>query len=158
MSQAAVVRPTSQLTVAPMMPITIMPAITVAVASDIEALVTDQVQRTAQIYVLEQIQVSCGTHAIPTATVRLRGPDGEMHTDSGQDTGPVDAMYEAFAEERDITTDDIARAAARTVPLSRSQREVIEDLRAWLREGRAQSASFAGAAQAAEHQVPVLEV
>lgn len=70
----------------------------------------------------------------------------------------VDAMYEAFAEERDITTDDIARAAARTVPLSRSQREVIEDLRAWLREGRAQSASFAGAAQAAEHQVPVLEV
>ncbi|WP_406498216.1 AAA family ATPase [Streptomyces sp. NBC_01604] len=70
----------------------------------------------------------------------------------------VDAMYEAFAEERDITTDDIARATARTVPLSRSQREVIEDLRAWLREGRAQSASFAGAAQAAEHQVPVLEV
>ncbi|MDQ1042476.1 AAA family ATPase [Streptomyces sp. V4I2] len=70
----------------------------------------------------------------------------------------VDAMYEAFAEERDITTDNVARAAARTVPLSRSQREVIEDLRAWLREGRAQSASFAGAAQAAEHQVPVLEV
>ncbi|MDQ0578333.1 AAA family ATPase [Streptomyces rishiriensis] len=70
----------------------------------------------------------------------------------------VDAMYAAFAEERDITTDDIARAVARTVPLSRSRRETIEDLRAWLREGRAQSASFAGAAQAAAHQVPVLEV
>jgi SpoVK/Ycf46/Vps4 family AAA+-type ATPase len=70
----------------------------------------------------------------------------------------VDAMYAAFAEERDITTDDIARAADRTVPLSRSQREVIEDLRAWLREGRAQSASFAEADRAAEHQVPVLEV
>lgn len=70
----------------------------------------------------------------------------------------VDAMYEAFAQERDITTADIARAATRTVPLSKSQREVIEDLRAWLREGRAQSASFAGAVQAAKHQVPVLEV
>jgi SpoVK/Ycf46/Vps4 family AAA+-type ATPase len=70
----------------------------------------------------------------------------------------IDAMYEAFAEDRDITTADIARAAARTVPLSRSQREVIEDLRGWLREGRAQSASFAEAAQAAAHQVPVLEV
>ncbi|WP_199826231.1 AAA family ATPase [Streptomyces sp. SBT349] len=70
----------------------------------------------------------------------------------------VDAMYEAFSEERDVTTADIVRAVAATVPLSTSQREIIEDLRSWLREGRAQSASFGGAALAAEHQVPVLEV
>lgn len=71
----------------------------------------------------------------------------------------IDAMYEAFSDdERDVTTADIARAAGRTVPLSKSQREVIEDLRQWLREGRAQSASFGRAEQAAEHQVPVLEV
>lgn len=70
----------------------------------------------------------------------------------------VDAMYEAFNENRDVDTGDIARAITRTVPLSRSQHEIIEDLREWLREGRAQSASFTEAAQAVEHQVPVLEI
>ena len=65
----------------------------------------------------------------------------------------IDAMYQAFAEERDIRTEDIIAAIARTVPLSKSQREVIERLRSWLRDGRAQSASFAGAAQAEQAQV-----
>lgn len=65
----------------------------------------------------------------------------------------IDAMYRAFAEERDIRTEDITGAVLRTVPLSRSQREVIERLRAWLRDGRAQSASFAEAAQAEQAQV-----
>jgi 2-isopropylmalate synthase len=63
---------------------------------DIEALVNDEAQRPVAIYVLEQLQVSCGTHAIPTATVRLRGPDGKVTTDSGQGTGPVDAVYQAI--------------------------------------------------------------
>ncbi len=63
---------------------------------DLEALVNDEAQRPAPIYVLEQLQVSCGTHAIPTATVRLRGPDGKVTTDSGQGTGPVDAVYQAI--------------------------------------------------------------
>ena len=63
-------------------------------------------------------------------------------------------MYRAFADgPRDITTDDVAEAIQRIVPLSRSQRERVEDLRTWLRDGRARSASFAEAAQAAEHQV-----
>ncbi|TQM67816.1 ATPase family protein associated with various cellular activities (AAA) [Actinomadura hallensis] len=66
----------------------------------------------------------------------------------------VDALYRAFADgPRDITTDDVAAAIQRIVPLSRSQRERVEDLRTWLRDGRARSASFAEAAQAAEHQV-----
>lgn len=66
----------------------------------------------------------------------------------------IDALYRAFADgPRDITTEDVAAAIDRLVPLSRSQRERIEDLRSWLRNGRAQSASFAEAAQAAEHQV-----
>ena len=63
---------------------------------DIEALVNDEAQRPEQIYALEQLQVSCGTHAIPTATVRLRGPDGAIETDSAQGTGPVDAVYQAI--------------------------------------------------------------
>ena len=63
---------------------------------DIEALVNDEAQRPTPVYTLEQLQVSCGTHAIPTATVRLRGPDGKVQTDSGQGTGPVDAVYQAI--------------------------------------------------------------
>ena len=63
---------------------------------DIEALVNDQAQRPSAIFTLEQLQVSCGTHAIPTATVRLRGPDGSVTTDSAQGTGPVDAVYQAI--------------------------------------------------------------
>jgi ATP-dependent Zn protease len=65
----------------------------------------------------------------------------------------IDAMYRAFAEGRDITTGDITEAIGRLVPLSRSQREAIEILRAWLRDGRAQSASFAEAERAVEAQV-----
>jgi hypothetical protein len=50
-------------------------------------------------------------------------------------------MYQAFAQDRDIQTGDLITAIARTVPLSKSQREVIERLRSWLRDGRAQPAS-----------------
>ncbi|GAB2578900.1 AAA family ATPase [Streptomyces capparidis] len=65
----------------------------------------------------------------------------------------VDAMYRAFAEERDITTADVAEAIGRLVPLSRSQRETVEHLRTWLRDGRARSASFAEAERAVHAQV-----
>lgn len=54
----------------------------------------------------------------------------------------VDAMYVGFNEQRrEFTTDDVARAIGRQVPLSVSQRETVAALRAWLQEGRAQSAS-----------------
>jgi ATP-dependent 26S proteasome regulatory subunit len=65
----------------------------------------------------------------------------------------IDAMYHAFDESRDIATADIEAAIRRMVPLSRSQREVIEGLRSWLLDGRAQSASFAEAAVAQQAQV-----
>jgi 2-isopropylmalate synthase len=63
---------------------------------DIVALIDDQLHQPAAIWILEQVQVLCGTMAIPTATVRLRGPDGKVYTDSGQGTGPVDAVYRAI--------------------------------------------------------------
>jgi len=57
----------------------------------------------------------------------------------------IDAMYRAFNEPgqsgREFTTQDILEALVRLVPMSRSQREMIEELRRWLAEGRAQSAS-----------------
>lgn len=55
----------------------------------------------------------------------------------------VDAMYVGFNETREFVTADIVAALGRQVPLSVSQRETIGALRSWLREGRAQSASFA---------------
>ena len=63
---------------------------------DIEAIVAGEAQRPEAIYELEQVQVSCGTHAIPTATVRMRGPGGAVKTESAQGTGPVDALCRAI--------------------------------------------------------------
>jgi len=62
---------------------------------DIEALIAGEAQRTIAIYELDYVQVFCGTHVIPTATVRMRGPGGEMRTESAQGTGPVDAVCQA---------------------------------------------------------------
>jgi AAA+ superfamily predicted ATPase len=70
----------------------------------------------------------------------------------------IDAMYIGFNDnEREFTTSDVLNALARQVPLSVSQREVITFLREWLREGRAQSASFTEA-QDAEDQFVRLEI
>ncbi len=55
----------------------------------------------------------------------------------------IDAMYNGFSNSgREFSTQDILDALTRQVPLSVSQRETIEGLRAWLRDGRAQSASL----------------
>ncbi|MDB5294039.1 MAG: hypothetical protein JWO31_22 [Phycisphaerales bacterium] len=56
----------------------------------------------------------------------------------------IDAMYVAFSADREFTTDDVAAAIARQVPLAVSSRERIEALRRWLKEGRAQPASADG--------------
>jgi SpoVK/Ycf46/Vps4 family AAA+-type ATPase len=54
----------------------------------------------------------------------------------------IDAMYRAFSEKmRRVTTTDILACLQAQVPLSVSQRETVAALRAWLAEGRAQSAS-----------------
>lgn len=54
----------------------------------------------------------------------------------------LDAMHVGFDQDREFRTADIAGALDRQVPLSVAQREIVEVLRDWLREGRAQSASF----------------
>ena len=71
----------------------------------------------------------------------------------------IDAMYVGFNEGREFTTEDISAALDRQVPLSVSQREVVQGLRDWLREGRAQSASFQETREAEQQFVPLqLEV
>lgn len=64
---------------------------------DLEAIVADEVQMFfEEAYHLEQIQVSCGDRSIPTATVRIRKPDGSIVIDAAHGTGPVDAVYRAI--------------------------------------------------------------
>ncbi len=68
----------------------------------------------------------------------------------------IDAMYLGFNDHRrEFSTHDILCALDRQVPLSISQRETIEGLRNWLREGRAQSASFQETEEAANQFVKV---
>ena len=67
----------------------------------------------------------------------------------------IDAMYVGFNAGREFTTEDILAALQRQVPLSVSQREVIGGLRNWLREGRAQSASFQEVREAEQQFVPL---
>jgi 2-isopropylmalate synthase len=63
---------------------------------DIEAIVAVETRRARPVYELDLIQVSCGTHAIPTATVRLRGPDGRLLVAAAQGDGPIDAVCRAI--------------------------------------------------------------
>jgi SpoVK/Ycf46/Vps4 family AAA+-type ATPase len=68
----------------------------------------------------------------------------------------IDAMYVGFNDsQREFTTDDLVNSIRRQVPLSVSQRETIEGLRNWLREGRAQSASFQRPEEAVDRFVQI---
>jgi 2-isopropylmalate synthase len=62
---------------------------------DLEALIADEFYRPRDVYFLEGLQVSCGTLGMPTATVRLKGPDGKIHNQASLGSGPVDAAYKA---------------------------------------------------------------
>ncbi|NMC11818.1 MAG: 2-isopropylmalate synthase [Chloroflexi bacterium] len=64
--------------------------------ADLEALIEDQVSLSEEIYSLDGLQVTCGTIGMPTASVRLRGPDGAMHVHAAVGTGPVHAAYKAI--------------------------------------------------------------
>jgi len=64
---------------------------------DILAIIADEFYQPPEIYQLENLQVTCGRPGMPTATVQVRGPDGEICTEVAVGTGPVDATYKAIA-------------------------------------------------------------
>ena len=64
--------------------------------ADLEALVSDELYQPQEIFTLEGLQVACGTMGMPTATVRLCGPEGQNYTKAAIGTGPVDAVYKAI--------------------------------------------------------------
>ena len=63
---------------------------------DIESLIAEELRTVSEVYHLDHVEVSCGNHNIPTATVRLIGPDGQAMADADLGTGPVDAIYKAI--------------------------------------------------------------
>ena len=63
---------------------------------DIESLVAEELRTTSEVYHLDHVEVSCGDHNIPTATVRLIAPDGQILADAALGMGPVDAVYKAI--------------------------------------------------------------
>jgi SpoVK/Ycf46/Vps4 family AAA+-type ATPase len=142
------------------------PVFVVATANDVTALPPEVMRRGRfdEIFFLD-LPAEAERREIITVHLRKRRRDPALfnvfqlakecdgYTGAELEQAIIDAMYQAFAEERDIRTEDIIAAIARTVPLSKSQREVIERLRSWLRDGRAQSASFAAATLAEQAQV-----
>jgi len=63
---------------------------------DLEAMIADEFYRPRDVYYLDGLQVTCGTMGMPTATVRLKGPDGKVHLHASMGSGPVDATYQAI--------------------------------------------------------------
>ena len=64
--------------------------------ADLIALASDERSPVPELWSLENLQVVCGTTSLPTATVRLRDPDGKSHNFAAIGTGPVDATYKAI--------------------------------------------------------------
>jgi 2-isopropylmalate synthase len=64
--------------------------------ADLEALIADEFYQPLSVYSLDGLQVACGTMGMPTATVRLKAPDGNVYTEAAIGTGPVDATFKAI--------------------------------------------------------------
>ncbi|KAJ6413537.1 hypothetical protein OIU84_006352 [Salix udensis] len=63
--------------------------------ADLIALVSDEVFQPENVWKLLDLQVTCGTLGLSTATVKLVNADGEEHVACSLGTGPVDSAYKA---------------------------------------------------------------
>lgn len=63
---------------------------------DLEALVSDELYQPREFYSLDGLQVTCGTMGMPTATIRLRDPEGNLCVHASVGTGPIDAAFKAI--------------------------------------------------------------
>jgi 2-isopropylmalate synthase len=70
--------------------------------ADIEAIIADEIYQPPETWHLNHIQVSCGDHSIPTASVSLTGPNGQVYQDAALGSGPVDAVYQAINRIVDV--------------------------------------------------------
>jgi 2-isopropylmalate synthase len=72
---------------------------------DLESLVLDQAGNINSMWNVTGLQVSTGMHGIPTATVKMRGPDMIERYVASTGTGPVDAVYKAIDQIMGISVD-----------------------------------------------------
>jgi 2-isopropylmalate synthase len=63
---------------------------------DIESILAEAKRTVSEVYHLDGVQVTCGDNGLPTAAVRLTGPEGKVLADASLGTGPVDAVYKAI--------------------------------------------------------------
>ncbi len=131
------------------------PCFVVATANDISSLPPELMRkgRFDEIFFLD-LPISTERKEIFTVHIRKRGRipqdydierlarESEGYVGAEIEQAVIESMYVGFNADREFTTEDISAALKRQVPLSRSQREIVEALRNWLQEGRAQSASF----------------
>lgn len=71
-------------------------------ARDIEALLSSDVLQAKKYFHLDHVQVSCGDHSIPTATVRITDVEGQTMEDAALGDGPVDAVCKAINRIIDV--------------------------------------------------------
>lgn len=71
---------------------------------DIEALLSDEIFQPKVIWSLGDVQATCGTLGLSTATVKLIAVDGEEKIGCSVGTGPVDAAYKAVDQIIQIPT------------------------------------------------------
>lgn len=64
--------------------------------ADLQALAHQQEQTPSEVFTITDLQISCGRPGMPTATVRLEGPNGNAFIQSGIGDGPVDATFSAI--------------------------------------------------------------
>jgi len=64
--------------------------------ADLEALASSEQARGPELYTLETLQITSGTSGLPTASVRLKGPNDQMLTSAAIGTGPVHAAFTAI--------------------------------------------------------------
>ncbi len=63
---------------------------------DLQAIVSDEASNVHQTFELEQVQVTCGDNAIPTASVVLKQEGRSLLRDASTGNGPVDSVYQAI--------------------------------------------------------------
>ncbi|MFO7709373.1 MAG: 2-isopropylmalate synthase [Desulfobacterales bacterium] len=67
------------------------------VNEDLEAIVTEGILRTADVFVLDYLHASAGTTVLPMASVRLK-INGRLVQDAGYGNGPIDAAFNTIAK------------------------------------------------------------
>jgi len=72
---------------------------------DLEALVADQAGSINELWKLTGLQISTGIAGIPTATVKMIGPDNVERYAAATGTGPVNAIYKAIDTITGVSVD-----------------------------------------------------